>query len=732
MSMEVFLAGYTDRLSGRPGDTIRFHVSSKSSGNVSARLVRSICCDPNPEGPGVIEQDASEWCAPTEFPSRHQPIVGGSCAMTQESLQFPPDDSSVQVDLWLYSTARTCQESKNQCVWSWGDVSLSLNPEGRIVVSFPTTTIQEPTPIILTTSYSVSLRKWYHCSVTMDFSQNSCRVVIRNHHHLNEIVCSESSFLPLDCVRPRQAPFSLATGGTFNGKLEAPRITVDGGRVLASWDTSQNISGWTVPCQSEVAPASNASPLILYHHPTRAIKGQLWDGTELCWRHQPSHYGAIYFHEDDGVDFGWGVDLEWTIPPTIPSGIYLMRLSVEEEGHEEALPLFVCPPLQRQQQRDKKICILISTFTYVMYGNHARSDFQPSWLDRIREWKAYPHNPSQYPKYGCSTYNFHADGSGIGLASHRRPLFNLRPQYSTFGDSTCSGLRHFPADSHLIAWMHHQGLDYDIVTDHELHKDGVAAICGYQTLMTGTHPEYHSLETLNALQAYRDDEQQQHGGGGNLIYLGGNGFYWRVAAQDSDASLLEIRRAEDGVRTWASEPGEYYHALDGTYGGLWRRNDRPPQRLVGVGFTAQGSFVGMPYQRVCFDAAMDWVFQGIQDSNLLGDFGLSGHGAAGFELDRVDRRLDGEEHNVVILAQSHDKEKKFMLVPEEVLTTYSSLSGLTSDEARRADMVYFRTSSGAQVFSVGSITFCGSLPWNNFDNNISTLLKNVIQHFTSD
>jgi N,N-dimethylformamidase len=32
------------------------------------------------------------------------------------------------------------------------------------------------------------------------------------------------------------------------------------------------------------------------------------------------------------------------------------------------------------------------------------------------------------------------------------------------------------------------------------------------------------------------------------------------------------------------------------------------------------------------------------------------------------------------------------------------------------------------VFAVGSITFCGSLPWNNFDNNVSQLLANILAH----
>jgi N,N-dimethylformamidase len=82
------------------------------------------------------------------------------------------------------------------------------------------------------------------------------------------------------------------------------------------------------------------------------------------------------------------------------------------------------------------------------------------------------------------------------------------------------------------------------------------------------------------------------------------------------------------------------------------------------------------------------------------------------------------------LAQSYDTRDTFMLVPEEQLTHLTNLSGGSESEAKRADMVYFKTPSGGQVFSVGSITFCGSLPWNNFDNNVSRLLRNVIDRFT--
>lgn len=147
-------------------------------------------------------------------------------------------------------------------------------------------------------------------------------------------------------------------------------------------------------------------------------------------------------------------------------------------------------------------------------------------------------------------------------------------------------------------------------------------------------------------------------------------------------------------------------------------------------FAAQGDFRGMPYTRVCHNSKYDWVFEGIHD-NVIGDFGFSGGGAAGFELDRVDRQLDGGDHDIIILAQSlGDGKKGFILVTEEVLTTYSNLSGTTEEMARRSDMIYMRAKSGSQIFSVGSICFCGSLPWNDYSNNISTLLHNIVMRFS--
>jgi N,N-dimethylformamidase len=185
--------------------------------------------------------------------------------------------------------------------------------------------------------------------------------------------------------------------------------------------------------------------------------------------------------------------------------------------------------------------------------------------------------------------------------------------------------------------------------------------------------------------------------------------------------------------------------------------------LTGIAFASQGSFVGMPYNRICFDKpeVTDWVFRGME-GNILGDFGFSGDGAAGYELDRIDpadfKIKDGE---IVILAQAHtNMDKRFILVPEDgtqrsltflivsithvllffpkikitiVLTPWTNQARTSNEDAMRADMIYFRVQrSGAQVFSVGSITFCGSLPYNSFNNNISALMRNVVAKFMED
>ena len=50
------LAGYAERLSARPGETINFKLSNATGEPVEAKLVRVISADPNPAGRGIREE----------------------------------------------------------------------------------------------------------------------------------------------------------------------------------------------------------------------------------------------------------------------------------------------------------------------------------------------------------------------------------------------------------------------------------------------------------------------------------------------------------------------------------------------------------------------------------------------------------------------------------------------------------------------------------------------------
>src|SRR5262245_31224054 len=75
------LAGYADRLSVRPGETIRFHVSNATGAQVGPpSIVRVISADVNPAGPG-IRLVAADATARQIAPCRPQNVAPGSYAL---------------------------------------------------------------------------------------------------------------------------------------------------------------------------------------------------------------------------------------------------------------------------------------------------------------------------------------------------------------------------------------------------------------------------------------------------------------------------------------------------------------------------------------------------------------------------------------------------------------------------------------------------------------------------
>ncbi len=722
---ELPITGYLDRFSHRPGETFTAHVSLRTGGSYRARLVRVLSGDPNPDGPGMRFEDLSHRFDQS-FAGRRQPIHLGSYGVVGAS---PTRDTNAACTWTVLARLGLADAGQVMLAEESGEASVAL----LIGANGATARIRSHGKTIeLATGTPMQRSRWYRVWLAVD--PTGGRVVIGQHPLDGAPVTAQTSApgvgLPSRGTLLIAAENTTAPQHHFTGKLEDPAILrgfvtswpdagapLDAlpGNLLAGWDFSRCIDTQEL---NDIGPHACHGRLV--NMPTRAMVGTRWTGREQCWRHAPQDYGAIHFHADDLGDCGWQADFSWTVPDDLRSGAYALHLTCD--AGEDWLPLYVLPC---RQGPFAPIAFLASTFTYQAYANHERSSVDAGYYERVAAWRAYPHNPREYPIYGRSTYNRHIDDSGISFSSRHRPILTMRPGFLTFCDPRGSGMRHYPADLHLLAWLEAKDFDFDIVTDEDLDDEGVALIAPYRTVLTGSHPEYHTLGTIDALAAYTQQ-------GGRLCYLGGNGFYWRVARDKANPHLIELRRAEGGIRTWAAEPGEYHHQTDGQLGGLWRRNRRPPQMLVGVGFSCQAAFEGTHYRRLAasHDQRFAWMFEGIEE-DVLGDYGLSGGGAAGFELDRAEPML-GTPDNAVILARSENPLPSFFTVLEEWLSNVISMNGEPIADLARGEIVYFDTPSGGAVFSVGSITFCGSL-WRNggFEGPISRLLENVVRRFSA-
>ena len=735
------LMGYCDRWSARPGDTVRFMVSCKGAARYDARIVRLKQPSAGPRATPFAPEPIAAACDGS-YPARWQPIPIGSFVAVPAHPRIG-DLASFTLSVRVWPT--TPDRGRQALLGTWrGDEAtgwvLALDESGS-----PALRIGAGPEAVAEVATGVRLRarRWYRLSAGFDATTG--RLFVRQEP-------LEAGGFDLDrpaersittSVRPGGGPAPLlmaaaqagptdgpaAWGGIrttwhFNGRLDSPRLAASAldpaavaalgavpwpaglaELVVGAWDFSIGIATETVHDRGPHRLHGTTVNL-----PTRAVPGADWDGSVVDWTRDPSHYGAIHFHDDDLVDACWDTDFTFTVPAELRSGVYAAHLSAG--GAEFWIPFFVCPP--RGEARSP-VAFLAATATYTAYLNN-RGRFA-SLATELYQGRLLTLDRTdmlllEHPEMGLSTYDRHSDGSGVAYSSRHRPVINFRPTGRHWN---------FNLDLFIVDWLEYLGGDYDVITEEQLHEEGLDLLAPYRVVITGSHPEYDSREMLDALEAYLRR-------GGRLMYMGGNGFYWRIAHHPSRPGVIEVRRAEGGVRAWDAEPGESYHAFTGEYGGLWRRNGRAPQRLVGVGFISQGFDACSYYRRTAAaaDARVAWMFEGIT-AEILGDFGILQGGAAGLEIDAVDPKLGTPPHALVV-ARSENHSNTYELVAEEVLIPHGSTDA-TINRDIRADMTFFETPGGGAVWSTGSIAYAGSLSWNGFDNDICRLTTNVLRRF---
>jgi len=671
--------------------------SSHRPQSVKLDLVRVICGDPTRTGPG-FEEIEIDTALPGSIELHDQLLVPGSYG--EVDLSGIELTRHLRIDIYV----RPSSPDLVQTIFSIeadSGVSIDLQVQRQRFVSMLDGNAIELSPL------SVKPARWYRVTLDIDLTGNGQfkaeitplatrspgRDLLESSPVTMSAMATVVNFGPL-----RRCLFAANSGGArFDGRIARPVIRIDD--LELQWDFAEDISGRCLVEQSDSQRHG-----VVHQLPARAVTGPDWNGDHQAWTIQPTHYDAIHFHSDDLYDAQWEVSAQMKLAQDLPSGIYAFRLRAGDEV--DRVPFFVRPA---HGADTSNIAMLMPSCTYMAYANHRMllegADFVTA-RSRLRPEHEYLRN---HPQVGSSMYEKHSDGSGVMYSSRRRPILQLRPGADGWN---------FTPDTDINAFLAHLDVGHDVIADEDLHHDGVAALAPYKVIVTGSHPEYWSTAMLDALEQWQRD-------GGRLLYLGGNGFYWRVAFSDEWPGAIELRRAEDGVRNWQPEPGESYHSFNGEYGGLWRRLGRAPNELVGVGFVAQGFERAIGYRRseASYESRAQWIFAGV-DGDHIGTSGLGG-GAAGQEVDSYNPALGSPAH-AVIVASATEFGPDMSRTKEEI---DASILVPSPDPVVRSDIVFYETPAGGAVFSVGSISWFGALAREEYRNDVATITENVIRRF---
>lgn len=696
---------YTSPWDARPGETVDIHVSLLEGAAYELDVTRVVCGD---AGLGLDLRPMPTPIAGIHAGSAQRTAIG-SCMVVDPAPSIDPD-APFAIEMWLWPTlpGRGAQMIAER--WQDGEgFALELGPARDLVfrVGGVGGTAE------LATGVPVPERRWTFIRAAFDpasgrmdlYQETQARPPAQPASAITRHLAT-----PLRALGTPAVPLNLAAsaergGGRFttrhyNGKLAAPRLSSGG--TIAAWD---------------FAPEGDITvrdPVGGYHGrfvnlPDRAVTGPDWRADAFDPRLAPGQWNAIHFHEDDLYDARWSVSHRLTIPADWPSGYYTVRVSAG--GDTSYAPVFVLPPRGRATA---PVAVLASTLTTIAYANyqfHLRVAMNEVSLGRVPVLTPEDVYLRQTPDLGISTYDLHADGSPGRWSTRLRPVLNNQPGGEAWN---------LNADTHLLAWLDHIGQQYDLITDEALHAEGADLLARYRVVLTGSHPEYWTTPMWDAMETWL-------GQGGRLMYLGGNGFYWRAGVDPDWPGAVEVRRAESGARHVAETPGDHHMASTGEPGGLWRRLGRTPNALVGGGFRGIG-FDGVGHYRrtpAAADPRAAWLLDGVK-GETFGAMGLLGSAASG-EVDATDAGLGTPPHALVIAA-SEGHTANMQPAPEDILMPHPAMSA-PYDPAIRAEMVFFETLGGGAVFTSGSLNWVSALPLNDFDNDAATITANALRCF---
>ena len=270
-----------------------------------------------------------------------------------------------------------------------------------------------------------------------------------------------------------------------------------------------------------------------------------------------------------------------------------------------------------------------------------------------------------YNRYGgYSLYDFSSTGGQRAYkVSFDRPSMEIE-EYSNL-------LRY---EYNMIRWMESQGYDVSYVTNLDIHTNP-GQISQHKVFMDAGHDEYWSLEMRNAVENARN-------AGTHLAFFSANTAYWRVRFEPSSSGVANRVMVCYKTTSPADPVAPTIRFRDAP-------NNRPENALMGVLYIGDHGALYGGFDHVVTNAADPYyAFTGLNNGDKL-------TALVGYEWDAIVNN-GFTPSGIITLGSS-------TVTPTEIAP------GIPSTPTQIAHAVRYTATSGAKVFSSGSIQWVWGL-----------------------
>ena len=337
----------------------------------------------------------------------------------------------------------------------------------------------------------------------------------------------------------------------------------------------------------------------------------------------------------------WSTSLTITTTSSWPSGVYIARLSRDDNGAGTQIVFVV-----RDDARAASLLYGVDFSTYQAYNNYG----------------------------GKSLYSYNSSGAVTVAGTVRAVKVSFDRPYVQPRDATIPNW--YPrSDYPMVAWLESQGDDVAYISSSDLETRAVGS---HKAYMSSSHDEYWSAAMRTALE-------QARAAATNIFFSGANAVFWKIRFENGPGGVNRVQVCYKSSETGGPDPS-------GIPTTLWRDPvvNKPENALVGQQYIGDKDGVYFPLVVSAAEGTdRIWRFTGL-DSQAPGTSTSVGTGLVGWEWDLRNTTNGAEPAGVKTLATSSATGNIFG--PNFTYTT-----GTTPTTTTR-----YTAASGALVFSTGT------------------------------